>query len=450
MKIFNSMSGRIFTILLLGIVSATALTWWLAFGERQKIITQFRESHAIERAEQLVLAMDALPASNRGTFLETAPRLGVRVTTLPEVTSDDTPSSPYAEALGERLGENFKVISLAQKPEDCPNITKDRESYTQRAPCEALGVTLNDGSALRLMILPPRSPIPPLHTDFILYLLLFLLSIGVLAYLVSRMTMRPLSQLAQAATDLGQNINRPALIEQGTTEILLATKAFNAMQNRIRQHIQQRTHMLAAITHDLQTPLTRLRLRLEKVGDAELRDKLIEDLSAMQFMVKEGLDLARSIDSNGPLKPLDIDSLLDSVCADASDAGQDVSLEGKSKITIMARPQSLQRCLTNLIDNAVKYGHRARLSTETAEIAGKKFLHILIQDGGNGIPADEQHRVFEPFYRIESSRSRDTGGTGLGLTIAQNIAQQHGGSLQLSNLPQGGLQVRLILPVKPA
>jgi signal transduction histidine kinase len=291
---------------------------------------------------------------------------------------------------------------------------------------------------------------PPLRSEFILYLLLFLCSIAVLAYLVSRMTMRPLSLLAQAATDLGQDINRPALAEQGTTEILQATKAFNAMQSRIRQHIQQRTHMLAAITHDLQTPLTRLRLRLEKVSDSELREKLIDDLSSMQVMVREGLDLARSMDSNEPLKPLDLDSLLDSVCTDATDAGQDVSLSGKSNVTVLARPQSLRRCLNNLIDNAVKYGRYAKLSLETSGDGDKKYIHILIRDGGNGIAPDQQSKVFEPFYRIESSRSRDTGGTGLGLTIAQNIAQQHGGSLQLSNLAEGGLEVRLTLPVKPA
>jgi signal transduction histidine kinase len=313
-----------------------------------------------------------------------------------------------------------------------------------------LGITLHDGSALKLMILAPRNPMPPLSKEFPLYLLLFLCIIGTLAYLVSRMTMRPLNRLAQAATDLGQDINRPALEEQGSTEILLATKAFNAMQSRIRQHIQQRTHMLAAITHDLQTPLTRLRLRLEKVSDQELRDKLIEDLSAMQMMVKEGLDLARSMDSSESLKPLDLDSLLDSVCSDASDAGQDVTLNGLSGCTVMARPQSLQRCLNNLIDNAVKYGHHARVSIASTEVAGKKSVQIRIRDGGSGIPVDQQSKVFEPFYRMESSRSRHTGGTGLGLTIAQNIAQQHGGSLQLSNLPEGGLQVQLTLPVKPA
>ncbi|MBC3908936.1 MULTISPECIES: ATP-binding protein [Undibacterium] len=448
MKILSSMWGRVFAILLLGVIASTVLTWSLAFGERQKTISQYRDSHAVERAEQLVLALDALPAENREKFLATAPRLGLKVATLPAETSDQAPRSEYAAAVSERLGKTFRVMSLAQDPGSCPRMPQNIQ--TNRLPCEALGITLNDGTALRLTVLPPRNPAPPLRPDFLQYLFLFLASIAILAFLIARMTMRPLQQMAKAATALGQDINRPPLPEKGATEILLATRAFNAMQARIRQHIAQRTHMLAAITHDLQTPLTRLRLRLEKVRDEELRDKLIEDLSGMQMMIREGLDLARSMDSNEALKPCDLDSLLDSVCADAADAGQNVSFEGKPGLTVMARPQALRRCLTNLIDNAVKYGHYATVSLVAGKDAAKDVLHVLIRDGGTGIPPEFQSKVFEPFFRMETSRSRESGGTGLGLTIAQNIAQQHGGQLQLNNLPEGGLEVRLTLPVQSA
>ncbi|MDE2430523.1 MAG: HAMP domain-containing protein, partial [Burkholderiales bacterium] len=243
-------------------------------------------------------------------------------------------------------------------------------------------------------------------------------------------------------------INRPPLPESGAREILQATRAFNAMQARIRQHIAQRTHMLAAITHDLQTPLTRLRLRLEKVGDEDLRHKLIEDLSNMQMMIREGLDLARSMDSNEALTALDLDSLVDSVCTDAVDAGQNVQFEGRPGVIVNARPQALRRCLTNLIDNAVKYGHFAKVSFVMTAQAGKNWVQILVRDGGPGIAPDLLEKVFEPFYRIETSRSRESGGTGLGLTIAQNIAQQNGGNLQLKNLPEGGLEACLSLPVQ--
>jgi signal transduction histidine kinase len=200
--------------------------------------------------------------------------------------------------------------------------------------------------------------------------------------------------------------------------------------------------MLAAITHDLQTPLTRLRLRLEKVGDDELRGKLIGDLSAMQAMVKEGLDLARSMDSSEAMQALDLDSMLEAVCSDAVDAGQDVRLAGQSGMAVMARPTALRRCLVNLVDNAVKYGRYAHV---TLDRAGPNAARIRIRDGGPGIPPDELGKVFDPFYRVESSRSRESGGTGLGLTIARNIAEQHGGTLMLANHPEGGLEVTLVL-----
>jgi signal transduction histidine kinase len=256
------------------------------------------------------------------------------------------------------------------------------------------------------------------------------------------MTTRPLKQLAQAAKDLGHDINHPPLALSGASEIRQASAAFNAMQARIRQYIFQRTQMLAAITHDLQTPLTRMRLRLEKVSDRELQERLVGDLSAMQAMVREGLDLARSMDATETMQPLDLDSLLDSVCADASDASQQVTLGGRASMALLGRPLDLRRCLVNLIDNAVKYGGQAEVKVERLSGAAR----IRIRDAGPGIADDELARVFEPFYRVESSRSRESGGTGLGLTIARNIAEQHGGSIALANHPDGGLEATLVLP----
>lgn len=446
MAMLSSMWGRVFGALLIGVLLSATLTVWLAFGEREKTLMQYRESHSIDRIEQLISALDTLPTANRESFLATAPRLGLEVTTLPENISDTGPRSDYARAVSERLGRNFRVLSLPTDPSTCPRPPKN--AVLMRVPCEALSITLHDGTVLRLTVMPPKTPAPPLRDDFIQYFFLFLTFIAVLALIIARMTMRPLRHMAEAATALGQDINRPPLPEKGASEIVTATRAFNAMQARIRHHISQRTHMLAAITHDLQTPLTRLRLRLEKVSDAELREKLIGDLSAMQMMIREGLDLARSIESSEARRPLDIDSLLDSVCSDASEAGQDVSFSGLPGITVLAKPQALRRCLTNLIDNAVKYGHYAKVSMSKEKEGGKDVLQIFIRDGGAGIPTELQEKVFEPFYRMETSRSRESGGSGLGLTIAQNIAQQHDGQLQLRNLPEGGLEVLLTLPIQ--
>jgi signal transduction histidine kinase len=303
-------------------------------------------------------------------------------------------------------------------------------------------VQLADGQVLRLQVLPPRGPPNTPETDYTATIAMFLVLIALLAYLVARMSTRPLKQLAQAAKDLGNDINHAPLELAGASEIRQASAAFNAMQARIRQHIFQRTQMLAAITHDLQTPLTRMRLRLEKVQDSELQERLKDDLGAMQAMVREGLELARSTDTNETRQALDLDSLLDSVCTDAADSGQQVTLQGRAGIALMGRPLALRRCLVNLIDNAVKYGQQAEVTV--ARAAGS--VRVRIRDRGPGIAAAEQARVFEPFYRIETSRSRESGGTGLGLTIARNIAEQHGGTITLANLPQGGLEVTLVLP----
>jgi signal transduction histidine kinase len=185
-----------------------------------------------------------------------------------------------------------------------------------------------------------------------------------------------------------------------------------------------------------------MRLRLEKVSDQELQERLIGDLSAMQAMVREGLDLARSMDTTETMQVLDLDSLLDSVCADAADAHQQVNLSGRASMALLGRPMDLRRCLVNLIDNAVKYGQQAAVIVDRTGGAAR----IRIRDKGPGIAAVELARVFEPFYRIEGSRSRESGGTGLGLTIARNIAEQHGGSITLSNHPEGGLEATLVLP----
>lgn len=456
----RSMAGRVFLILLVGVLASAALTWWLAFGERQRAVAELRDARAAELIEQSVLTLDALPAQQRPHHLERARRFGVRyelVTTLDATERANALPGPFSRMLAQRLGSDFLVTPLKLAPASCPaprnrNRGDGGMMAWQRPPpaqagngCEGVAVRLRDGQFLRATILPPRNAAPPLPADLPLYLALFLLCIAALVFAVTRMTMLPLRQLADAARALGDDVHRPPLPLQGATEIRQATTAFNAMQARIRQQIQQRTEMLAAITHDLQTPLTRLRLRLEKVGDAALREKLIEDLAATQALVKEGLGLARSMDSAEPMQTVDLDSLLDSVCADAADAGEDVLLEGRSRMSVQARPTALRRCLTNLVDNAVKYGGYARVQVQPQ--GGQ--VRITVLDGGPGIPADQQAQVFEPFYRVENSRSRESGGTGLGLTIARNIIEQHGGSITLANRPEGGLALTLMLPATP-
>jgi signal transduction histidine kinase len=442
------MTGRVFATLLLGILMTAALTQLLADAERQRVLDEFRDLHWLDRAEQLIMATEIVPESARKAYLDVANRPGMQLLDADTMPSALAPAnSEFTQALAARMGKGYVLRSLAGRPAACATARDQPIVFgllrmKWRGTCESISVRLRDGDELVLSVLPPRSAMSPERTNYTWTISIFLISVAFLAYLVARMTTRPLKQLAQAAKDLGNDINHPPLDLTGADEIRQASAAFNAMQARIRQYIFQRTQMLAAITHDLQTPLTRMRLRLEKVGEQELKERLIGDLSAMQAMVREGLDLARSMDTSETMQPLDLDSLLDSVCADASDASQAVTLRGSANMALLGRPMDLRRCLVNLIDNAVKYGREAEVTVDRVGGAAR----IRIRDQGPGIADAELARVFEPFYRVESSRSRESGGTGLGLTIARNIAEQHGGSIALANHPEGGLEVTLMLP----
>ena len=271
---------------------------------------------------------------------------------------------------------------------------------------------------------------------------LYTISYVVLAYVIARIAIKPLRELSRAAHNFGNNIGSPPLPENGPTEVRDAARAFNAMQMRIQRDVRERTSMLAAITHDLQTPVTRLRLRLEKVSDAELREKLIGDLALMSETIADGLDLAQSLESREPAVRIDLDSVLASVCEDATDAGHDVRLEGTTRAFISGSPSALRRCINNLVDNAIKYGNRAEVVANARD--GRAIVRI--GDEGPGIPADHLESVLDPFVRLETSRSRETGGTGIGLTIARNIAQRLGGTLTLRNRETGGLEAVLDVP----
>jgi len=259
---------------------------------------------------------------------------------------------------------------------------------------------------------------------------------------VRRIT-RPLSEIALAAERLGRDVQAPPLPERGASEVRRAAQAFNRMQTRLRGLIDGRTRMLAAISHDLRTPITRLRLRAELIDDEEQREKTLADLSEMEKMIASTLAFARDDAQTEPRETVDLASLLQSVCDDLSDAGRDCTFEEALPTPYVCRPLALRRALTNLVENAVAYGARAR----AALIKEVSRIVIRIDDDGPGIPEAELGQVFEPFYRLERSRSRETGGTGIGLCVVQSVAQAHGGEVRLSNRPEGGLRAELILPV---
>ncbi|TAK83576.1 MAG: HAMP domain-containing histidine kinase [Betaproteobacteria bacterium] len=302
-------------------------------------------------------------------------------------------------------------------------------------------VRLSDGV---LVTFDSRQPAQAAGSPYRLLLSLAVLLAAVIAVslVAVRWATRPLNALADAADELGRNIDRPRMPEGGPLEVTRAARAFNTMQERLARYVRERSATLAAMSHDLKTPVNRLRLRAELLDDTELKKKISQDLEEMESMIHGTLEFMRGGQSAEKARPVDVKALLESLQADAQDTGAQVTIEGTASQPYSGRPQALKRCLGNLLDNAVKYGTSATMLVDDAP----DRLTIRIRDRGPGIPGAELERVFEPFYRLEGSRSRDTGGTGLGLSIARQIAQLHGGTLNLRNRKEGGLEAVLILP----
>jgi signal transduction histidine kinase len=264
---------------------------------------------------------------------------------------------------------------------------------------------------------------------------------------VRRLT-APVRTLAAAAEALGRDVNAPPLPETGPLEVATAAAAFNTMAARIRRFVQDRTEMLTAIGHDLRTPITRLKLRAEFMEDDEQRRKMLADLEELEAMVSATLAFGRDAKTTEPVTALDLPELLRTVLDEAADARPEaadrLAYDGPAHLVVRARPLSLKRAIANLVANAVTYGGSARVRLAPPE-AG--MVAIEVEDDGPGLPPQELERVFEPFYRGEPSRSRETGGVGLGLPIARNILRAHGGDVVLANRPMGGARAIATLPV---
>jgi signal transduction histidine kinase len=277
-----------------------------------------------------------------------------------------------------------------------------------------------------------------------LLLVLGVLLVGVilLSVIGVRSLTHPLRELRQAAEGLGKDIRQSPLVERGPAEVRETAKVFNTMQTRLKNYIEDRAGILAAVSHDLKTPLTRLRLRLDLIDDEELRSKTEQDLNDMESMVSATLDFMRGTETREPSQPLDLLALLESIQDDTQEAGKPVQLQQQPIAPYQGKPLALKRCIVNLVENAVRYGGQAEIEI----LDGKEALEIRICDHGPGIPEEALQRVFYPFFRLENSRAQHTGGTGLGLGIARNIARAHGGDLTLQNRAEGGLCARLTLP----
>lgn len=474
----RSLFARMVLILLGGLVVAQLLSFAVHWRERGDIIMRAMGMRSAQRIADIVKLLDSIAPEERRKIVS------VFSSPLLRIVLDGQPLAPeagdaekkdqaaqYQAVLQRALGEDFSIVVNATDapPRGAPGPGYGMGPGMMGGPGKwgpdaagpgqfgpgAFGPGMRRFAGVSLIVQARLHDGTLVTFDFrqaseaVSWPYRLLLSLVVLLAVVFAVTLfavrwvtRPLNTLAEAAQNLGEDINRPPLDEQGPLEVSRAARAFNTMQQKLVKFISDRTRIFTAMSHDLKTPITRLRLRSEMLDDEELRAKFASDLQEMEVMVGAALDFMRGLDHQEPARPIDVMALLESLQADARETGGDVRIEGAAQAPYHGHAQALKRCLSNLIDNAVKYGKSATISVEDS--AGQ--LRICVSDEGPGIPEPELERVFDPFYRLEGSRSRSTGGTGLGLTIARNIARAHGGELVLHNRPAGGLEAALTLP----
>jgi signal transduction histidine kinase len=465
----GSLGGQLIALLLIALVVAQCLTLWLFAGERRLALVEMARTTFLSRTVSLVRLLETTPPAQHADILQavSSPMLWFHV--------DDTAAlAETGERAGERrivdllkadLGDDRDVRvdvvpsprALRERTERArdmrrppPGMTGDRPQRDDGKPRRrwhngpislTMSVALNDGrwlNAATRFRLPTHSFYPLLVSIALMALAI----VGVVAITIRRLT-RPLRSLSAAAERLGRGEDVEPLAETGPSEIRGTVQAFNVMQDRLTRFVRDRTRMLAAISHDLRTPITSLRIRAEFIEDDENREKMIETLDEMQRMVEAALAFSRDEAAREAATKIDLGEFIDAIAEDYRDMGREVSVTPPAaRVVARFRPFSLKRALRNLIDNAVRYGEAADISVE----ATGEAVVIRIRDRGPGIPQKRIDDVFDPFVRLEESRSEDTGGIGLGLSIARSIVQAHGGSLTLANHPEGGLEARITLP----
>ena len=458
----STLFGRLVLVLLGGLLLAQLLGAAILLRDRATALYEASGLAAAQRIAGIVRVFDTLTPEQRRLMVSAVSTADLRVTlgespVANDATGDGMPVGPLRAILRRALGDEraLRVAMLAppaggaeagpiEMPDGGP-MMRMHMGIMGAMPFHGASfqvqAQLRDGSWITLtQRLPEETFAWPYK--LLLTLAVLLVSVIALTLLAVRWLTRPLGVLAGAADELGRDIRRAPLAEQGPVEVRRAAAAFNTMQARLQNYLREREQMLAAVSHDLRTPITRLRLRAELIEDEALRAKFTRDLAEMESMTTEALDFLRGAHVNEPLQPVDVAALLESLQSDMEEAGHVVQVHGQAAAPYPARPLALKRCLVNLIENAIKYGTSAEVRLED----DGRELQITVADRGPGIPEAELEHVFEPFYRIEGSRSRETGGVGLGLSVARDIARTHGGELKLRNRPEGGLEAVLTLP----
>ena len=397
--------------------------------ERQQRFEERSRYQVLERITTLARIVGAADSNDRQPIID-------RLSTPDEnITLDKAPraTTPPRQTRERMISRHLNTVLS-------PDDTSDIRVHLPDAGGIVISVRLADGRWLNFSNAKFEGP-PPVAARTLQLLAAFLILLVLSGLFIAWRITRPMADLANAADRFGLGQSAEPLPEQGPREVRHTIRAFNQMQQRMHRHITERSQILAAISHDLRTPITTLRLRAEYIHDPEIREKTLATLSEMEAIVSATLSFSRDEAADEQSRTTDLAALLQSIVDDYADLGQAATYEGPDKLIIECRPTALRRAFVNLIDNALKYGGTARVRLRL-EQAG---IEVHIDDDGPGIPPDKLEDVFSPFFRVETSRSRDTGGVGLGLAVARSIVLAHGGTLHLENRRGDGVRAVLRL-----
>lgn len=449
------LTGHVAIILVAVVVFIVAIGSVIFIRERGETIKRFVIAGIADRIVSVVDLVENSPVEERRAALRIMRGRQFKVRRMHRAPAIRKSENRHVQEFEELLRPNLGALGdrpirigiLDQPPKRAAERLRPPErriwGRPDRKDFRRIAIAIGDvGGEWLVFQAPVRAFPPPWERRLIFIIVGSAVIVLIFALWAAHLVTRPLKRFAEAADRFGVDVSAPPLPEHGSRELRKATRAFNRMQDRLRRLVSDRTLMLAALSHDLRTMLTRLKLRADFIEDVPQRQKALADIDEMQAMLDVTLSFARDETTEEARTPVDLSSLLESLCDDLRDSGQQVDYESGDRITIRCQPVAVRRMFSNLIGNAVKYGDEAHV---TASRDGSNVV-IKVADRGPGIPPEMWEQVFTPFFRLEGSRSRETGGTGLGLSVARSIVRRHGGDIALSNRPEGGLIVTVTLP----
>ena len=457
----KSLAGQLTLLLLLALALAQGVAVALFAWERIEALRDAHRENAVARAATVVRLLRDTPPALHDAVIAAASTGITRFSLAPEPLVVEIGTGEGVAAIARELGaalgagpERIRVAPLWTRTMDDDDDWDDDHDHGadddgdddhDRGHWElewfTASVALRDGRWLNVAVGPPPGA-PAWGAAFVLTFLFSAFGIAAVAVLTGRRLAKPMRGLANAAGRLGRGQAVADLPEAGPVETRETVRAFNRMRARLDRYLRDRTAMLAAVSHDLRTPITSLRLHAEFVEDTEIRAKIVVALDEMQRMTEDALAFIREDMQREETRTVDLHALLDSVAADLGELGHDIDVADSGRVLVACRPAALRRALRNLLENAAACGARAAAHIERDD----EETRVVVEDEGPGIPEAELERVFEPFVRLEASRSRETGGSGLGLAIARGIVRGHGGDIRLANRAEGGLHATVALP----